>query len=397
MKDKKNVIGKYLFEITVVLWFSSEIILNSTVEYVFFWEHAAFNKAMAVIVLGLLLVEILFFQNYSSKELMVWALIMFPILLGTIISGSNSIISTMLFVIAAKNMEFDRVAKLSHLVLMIMIPVVLYLFFSGRITEVTFYRESILRHSWGFVHPNWLGMRVFQFVISYFYLKKYNLKLFDFAFIIASLYFVYRIPNCKTAYYALGVLLVLIGVYFFLDFFENGRKVYEDILVGISIFANLFSVFMSLVDLKSQTFLKIIDRFLSRRFSNCHTAMKVFGIHLFGEEIDLHVKRMNSTIQLLYLDNAYMTILLRYGALAYLGFSLLFFATVLYCKKKAMIELLTVLCLYSVYGIMEKNFFMLTQNIFLLTMSFPIYNTMLENRLDKVEKSIRKRKIRFVA
>ena len=75
-----------------------------------------------------------------------------------------------------------------------------------------------------------------------------------------------------------------------------------------------------------------------------------------------------------WLDNAYMAILLRYGIIVYILLSVIYCMTAIKLKRQNQYFALFVYALFSIYGIMEYNFFALAHNIFLLAIASLLYN-----------------------
>lgn len=145
-------------------------------------------------------------------------------------------------------------------------------------------------------------------------------------------------------------------------------------LILLSVCSNVLSILFSIINIKQYDFLRGIDAFMSHRFSQCHRTIGFYGIKPVGQVVQLIVKNpYTGKIYHFWLDNAYVAILLRYGVIVYVVFSVLYFVTMAYLKKTQQYYLLCIMCMYSIYGIMENNFFAMAQNIFLLSLSFPIY------------------------
>jgi len=386
MDIRREIIGKNYMYFILVLWFSTEILFNSTLEYIFWWEIGAVNQLMAFLVLGLVFTQIVFFQHYSFRELVILIVISGPIILGTLNSGNNVMLSTWLLIISAKYIDFDDAMKLTYYVLLFFVPLVIYLYFAGIIDEKTAYRGMVVRHSLGFNHPNWLGIRVFQLVLSRAYLRRNKLNLVDYILDIIAIYFVYKVPNSQTAYILLVIFLIMKALYDIADLFQGGRLAFIKFLIGCAAFANVFSIFMSVIDIRKYYFFKRVDKLLSLRFSWCHRTMKAFGVSLFGKYIELYGRRMNTLYRKFYMDTAYVAILLRYGIIVFILFSVLYIVTMRYLLKTRNYFLIMILCLYAIYGIMENTFFSMTQNIFLLALAAPIFNKSLKDETSLVER-----------
>jgi len=81
-----------------------------------------------------------------------------------------------------------------------------------------------------------------------------------------------------------------------------------------------------------------------------------------------------------------VAILLRYGIIVFILFSVLYIVTMRYLLKTRNYFLIMILCLYAIYGIMENTFFSMTQNIFLLALAAPIFNKSLKDETSLVER-----------
>ena len=359
MLKNREEFGKYFIYLIFILWFGSEILINTTMTKVLFWDVDAFDEVMAIIVFVLLLIQIAFFQKYTKSEMIIIFLISVLVAFAVINASNNSLMSTWLFVIASKYIDFDRIMLCAYIMLIVLSLAVIYLFFNGYINEVVVYRGQYLRHSWGFIHPNTLGVRVFQIVITHFYLRRNKLNVFDYSLIIIMVFFLYKIPNCQTACLALLVFMILLIIKRFFEMFENGITIFSKAVILLAILANLLSVLISIIGVEHNRILMELDRFMSSRFSLCHKVYLHYGITFLGQNLNLNRIVMKHKIIKYYLDMAYMAMLLRYGVLVYFVFSALFIATMIVVYRNKQYMLIVILGTYAIYGIMENTFFSL--------------------------------------
>ncbi len=374
MSKKREEFGKHFIYFILILWIGTEVLFDSTIERLFGVDIKVINDSMAIVIFALLMAQIVLFQEYSKKELLIIAITSLFIIIATLNSNHNTMISTWIFIIASKNINFEKAIKITYFVQLFTVLLVLLLFFSGRIDEHTIYRGSMLRHSLGFSHPNQLGIRVFLLVVSRCYSRKEKLTLFDAAIVVGTAIFINRVANSKTSYYALIILAMLVLVQILVNHYPELVGLFSGGMITVAVFANLFSVVLSMINIKSYPFLAAIDEALSMRFSRCNKIIHFYGINMYGQEIKLFVGNITRGRMFgFFLDNAYVAILLRYGIIVYVIFSVLYICNMVYAKRTCQLFLLAILCLYSIYGIMETNFFSLSQNIFLLTMSFVLY------------------------
>jgi hypothetical protein len=188
-------------------------------------------------------------------------------------------------------------------------------------------------------------------------------------------WYVYRVPNCKTAFFGLVIFGAMLLIYKAENWFVGGQVFFIKILVLIAIVVNVLSVILSIINVKAYPFLAMIDKRMSYRFSTCFRTLKYYGIKLLGQEINLYISRMGVLMRRFYIDTSYVAILVRYGIGVYLIFSILYIVAMIYCLKKNNHFMVIVLSMYAIYGIMENSFFAITQNFFLIALSFPLYAT----------------------
>lgn len=367
-------LGKNYIYIVLALWIASETFFSSTAERFFFWNTEDANDFMAYLILAFLLIQIVFFQQYKARELMIILIISIPIAIATIKSSYNTMMATWIFIVATKYLDFDKVIKISYYIQLIIVLLVIYMFFTGIIDEYTMYRGNLLRHSLGFSHPNQLGMRVFQLAVSRCYLKRSKIGFFDVFVVLAAALFINSVANSKTSYYSLIILSILMGVHILHSMIGNKGHKFASVMVFGAIVANFGSVILSFVNVKKYALLSKFDVMMSKRFSASYRTMRYYGVSIWGQDIKKIVKRhVIGKHYRFFLDNAFMTILLRYGVVVFILFSALFIITMIYLKEKKQYMLLEMLFLYSIYGVMENNFFSISHNLFLLVLSYPIY------------------------
>lgn len=383
--DKRRVFGKYFIYFVFVIWFGTEVLLSSTIEKVLFWDKRSLNDFSSVFILVLLMVQIIFFQKYSIKEIMMISILALPIIVSTIISGNNRMMSTLIFIVAAKNIDFDIIAKISYYVGIVMTGAVFYLFFNGYINEVSFYRGQLLRHSYGFEHPNQLGVRIFLLVVCRCYIRRKKFNFFDWLIIVGTAIFVNNVSNSKTSFYALIILAIITFLHILMIKVGIALNTFTNILILSALGCNILSLLFSFMPILRYPMLNQLDKLMSRRFSNCHITLKYYGVKLFGQNVQLIVNRPGvGKYYHFWLDNAYMSILLRYGPIVLILFTFMYIRTMVILGKMEQFMLIEIMCLYSIYGVMENNYFSMSQNLFLLLLSYPLYRENDAGIMDKV-------------
>lgn len=375
---KKNVIilnDEYIYFV-FALWYITEIIFNTSALTVFGVDINILNSIMAYVMLALLMIQIFFFQKYELSIMLRIVLITVFIVTSVVLSGDKAILATWMFIVAAQNIDIDRIIKIARNILIVLMPCTIILCKFGLLEDKILYRGSIVRHSLGFIHCNQLGLRVFQLVLCILFLNRNNIKIRHLLLIAISAYFCYRVPNSQTATVSLIVLFVMISLYSIIDLrFDHKTSLYSMALIPGAILVNLLSVFLSVFDFSAYKTYLLIDLALSRRLSLGHEIYKMYGVTFFGNHIYVTEteRQIVGITTRLWLDNAYMYMILRYGIITFIIFSMLFISGMVYYKRMNENILVIIFFLYAVYGIMETGMFMMQHNVFLLALGMPLY------------------------
>lgn len=372
---------KSLFMPAFFLWFLSELIAMDTTLY-----EIAGNGVLAVshvveyIVLFLLLIQCVFYQQYSWRQLICLAVLAVPILPASIVSKDLRFATLLLLIAASKNTEFDEIVRCTYYMLLCMIPLIILLCFMGVLPDHTtsaLYRGVKTRYSLGFSLPNRLGFRIFQLFSCHFYLRRKDFRFRDWIYGIAAILFIYLVPNFLTSCYCIGLLLALALVDRMME--KYGVRMlsfYRNALIFIALLSNGMSLFLTWNGAKHGIW-AYVDGWISYRFSFCHEALLKYGISLFGKNI------AGSSDMLL--DNGYVTILLRFGVAVYLFISISLLIQLVYSKKRdsALFLLLVVL---AVDGISQEIIFRASYNVFLLALGDILYEKQGEQRITDIGK-----------
>ncbi len=382
MKREKTA-GK-LFNIVFGTWCFFDIIMRTAFKSkinAFFsnvlWDSSVnVDKWIDIAVLVLLMSIIIFLQRYSYIELFVLAIVTIPIVIGTIKSDNHYLISMLLFVVAARYADISKLIKIYFYILLFMIPFVILMCMGGVLPDYTLHRGGMIRHALGFEHPNRLGMRCFQLMACFCYIKKNNAHAWiKYVFMCVMTFFVYKVPNSQTAYIGIVLLMLVIMIGGLYDRYGiNKRRLMRIMAYGATII-NVFTVFISFFDPKKNSLYTLIDKFMSHRFWYGYKMHDYYGVTLWGQRIDTIVKdrKYVGVYHQWYLDNAYLSVLLQFGIVVYVIFSLLLVWAVFYYANQNDYTMVAILFTYSVYGIMTTGFYMMSHNIFLLTISSALY------------------------
>lgn len=132
---------------------------------------------------------------------------------------------------------------------------------------------------------------------------------------------------------------------------------------------NIFSIMFSYIDVGKNPILTKVDDWMSSRLSFCHKVWSLYGVTLFGQRIYVteDERKIAGIGSRLWLDNAYVSMLLRYGILTFAIFSAGYLCLIKLALAQKEHMLAIILFLYALYGVMENGLYMITHNIFLIT------------------------------
>lgn len=376
-----------------IIWFISDFLSkiafkDDTLKVII----SSIDKSINIIVL-LLLIAVIFLLRYSCSQLVMIAIVSILIITSAILSGYNSLLSAWLFIIASKNVDFKALVKRVYYLTVVLIPFVLLSSILGITNNIQFYRfpSMKLRSSMGFDHPNTLGQRIFQLWMFIVFLKNGSLKVYDYIFLLLSIAFVAYIPNSQAAYMSLLIVLAIVSIYGLMKkHTNNGGGFLCNACIYSTAIIVVLSLILSLIDLKKYHFLYLFDTIMGKRFSVCYRDYQLFGISIWGQKVytTLEERKIAGINEVLFLDNAYMAILLRFGIVVFAIFICAYINNMIYQKNKNSI-ITIIFFLYAIYGVFENGIYIASYNVFLITMTSFLFNNADQKKFKVLFTSIR--------
>lgn len=297
---------------------------------------------------------------FTKKNVEKWIVTAFAILLSVMtyyFSGNQNFLLFILFFVNSSEIDFDKFLKYDLYIRALSLILVFLLFITGFSSDTVLYRDSIIRHSWGFYHPNTLGTLVFVIAAEFLYLKFREIKLWDGIILSILIVFIYVVPNSRTAVYSLLFMVIFIFINSKKSWFEN-RIVKMLAIASPFLFTFISYSIVKFVDVGSQYY-STLNKFMSGRVRLYKNLWDLYSPTLFGQriiELENEFSKNYGSLQM-YLDNAYLSLLLRYG-LAMTFFFLLFFARIIKnAIKENKYEIAILVLTFLVYGLAENIYF----------------------------------------
>jgi hypothetical protein len=212
----------------------------------------------------------------------------------------------LLFVIAMRNIDFDRVAKITFVMLTIfLISVVSGSYFN----LVNNFAGNDGRISLGFAYQTYLSHFFLEWVFLFLYLYSDKVNIFWTGFICAIDYYIFY--NTKTRNSFLLVILVMIVFLFCKKISLIKNLLCSKICAECSVLiALLISTFMLFMKRSNSIMVRVFDSLLSGRLSIMERIYREYGIPLFGTNIEWFTKSSYN-----FIDNSFYYICLFYGSI----------------------------------------------------------------------------------
>ena len=388
MANKDGTLRDNFIYIVLGLWLVNELLSGTNIHTILFWDKDAVNTFATMVTFLALFIQIFFFQVYTRNEVLAMIALSVLIILITYYSSLNYMAASWLFIFASKKLDFNRIVQIVYYILLLTILLVIFLFLIGNIKETVMYRNGNIRHSLGFSHPNFLGMQLFNLTTCRYYMNHKNLKISDFIFALGAALLAFIYPNTLTATFAIAIVSVIFFIFHLYDGNEAMHYLLSRAMVYVAIMCNICSVVLSVISLGGNNVLNMVDLMMSQRFSQSHKTLEYYGIPILGQKISSRIHVRGRYISF-FLDNAYMAILIRYGYIMYIVFSLFFLFTMIYLIKCKKYYMAMAFACYSIYGVMENSLFSLADNCFLFLMGYLFFDKGHETSKFDVRKRIR--------
>ena len=126
---KRELFGQKLVCIVLFIWAGVSVILNSTIQFIGVWKKDDVNIFVDYSVLILLVVNIVLFQRYTLRDIVVIAFGTLLIGYATITSNYNTLMAAWIFIVAAKQVDFSRIIKLVYYAQLMSLIIVLFMYY----------------------------------------------------------------------------------------------------------------------------------------------------------------------------------------------------------------------------------------------------------------------------
>ena len=369
--------GIDLLHFIFFIWFLMDFVFKTNVCEAIGANRNQIDSIQNILTLALLFFYCIYGIEYSYEELGIILSVGALLSISGIRSHSYVLVSALLFMVIIKKVDISEIIRIVHRLLLWLVPITMALALCGVIDGGNTRRllgSKLLRtrYGLGFTHPNTMAWCIFELLCCNFYLHRKRLRFIDYFITIAMIPFLYMVPNSLSAVVGTAVLIILMLMYQLIESrWESARAFFSKCLIIVGLVANFYSVFFTINSVSKYSFSKILDKFASYRLFYTNKSYSMYGITVWGQQIILKFAWERGYSET-YLDNSFATLLLRYGVLCYVLYTIASFFVFEYLKKK---DFALLICFFTFYfmGVMNSSVLSVGTNVFVLCFSYAIY------------------------
>lgn len=311
--------------------------------------------------------NILFFSDYSLKQLLFIFSILAIFYMGFSVSRSRHLFQGFVLVFSAKRINWHRFAIVNTCFYPILLLSIFICNRMGLIINLNLTRNNSVRTDIGFSHPNVFGAYLMVICMSWMIIRYEKLKIYDYLIFIAITVYIWLGPNSRSS--SLTLVLMMLALPLFKKWGHLFKKKIIQIFLSLCYpLGFLLSYICSLFYSSENNLLTLIDKILSGRISLANVFLLNYSPTLFGQKLKLvssaqiSLKGGTSAI----LDNAYIRMYLETGIIPTIIFICIMVTAIYYLIDKGHYNLVLCLCLFSVYGLFEYRINKISVNFLLL-------------------------------
>lgn len=316
------------------------------------------NSSIIGLSIGILLLTLSFFY---SKEISAYEIIFIigVLFLGTITSyivkGSEPIMMAM-YIVSTRKINPYKLLKTVFVVNLCLLFINYILFKMNILMDYQNY--SIFKHSFGYNHPNQLGVSIFTLItisIVFLYQKINKNNIVKYRYILLQIPLIILLIQSGSRGAELATL-VTYGMFILLLIFKNRVRIILWTSITVLLFIFSFSIYSMNDSVNTVgSFLYKLNELFTQRIQLSNYFYEKYGITFFGQKVEYNLSA-NIANNYAIIDNAYVKLLVNYG-LVYSFFVLMY--NIVLMKKvvdQKYFSLLIPLISFIVYGGVEQGY-----------------------------------------
>lgn len=362
---------RWLFPATFGLWTLRGVLLLIPLPGLAGLAQTGLDRLLDLGIPALLLFQILLLNSWRPRELIVAGLATALLGLSMLRSGATALVLVWVFLLASKDARLDDVVRVALPVQLGCLALTVGASLLGLTGNDPIYREELPRYALGYPHPNVLGMMVQQLMCCLVFGRGDRRRPWLAALCLGAAVFCWVVPNSRAS---VLVLVLLAGLCVLRGAPE---KVLCRWLPPLAAGFALVTVLLSLT-FRPEGLWYLVDEFFSNRLDLSHRAFEAYGLSALGTPLPAFhtfTQLNGQPFYMPWIDSSYMYLLLRYGVLAFLLWTGLYFGAMVCLARQKQFVLLGILTIYALHATMEPTLLELRKNLFLLAVPMALCRT----------------------
>ncbi|KAF0412435.1 hypothetical protein [Pediococcus pentosaceus] len=332
-----------------------------------------FNNLFRILAVIILLFGMLF-QKYSFRELVFFCGIFLFSIFVAYQNKSLDFPITVAIIFCLRKIEFSKIVKADFYTRFVITLIIFVCAVSNYIPSNNFFRDGVIRYSFGFYHPNLFGAYVLILTLEFIYLGHIrNNNTLRIWIILPIIFFIDKTANSRSAEVSLLIYLIVYLI-FKINFFSkvSNKILYCASIVAICLVSTLSVISTYMYNPTSEIW-GMMNKLLSSRPAIINSVVNNFyPVHLFGQRTallgDMDGIFINGRNINLFVDNSYMSIAIKLGAVTLAVFVLwLIKNAYIFTKGKNRIVMFCWLISLLVWGLSENKLILIQFNILLFS------------------------------
>lgn len=350
-----------LYNCSILCHFIQRLILYSSFYNIIPGVVPTLLNYMSIAFLLLKCISEIWQDKFNFKWLMS-VVVFFPLLwIGSICANSDELVWILIYIVTAKNVKPNSIAKTIYAVCGVGTVVIVLLALIGLITNnyelaVNSTGNITIRMYMGFIHCNVFGSFLSTIFLCHFFIRFNKIQMLDILFGLILVSVCAFVAYSRTN--ALIMLIALLTIKYYQTFSKRKLK----ITLFIMAFIAILSVLLSINYDPSNNFMVTLNAMLTGRLSAAKSAYDQYGFSIMGQNFQTIFK--TSTVafgkvgeQQQVIDNAFMHLLVHYGILPTTILMWYYFSNVVWLYKSQKVDILFIVFLSFVQGITEGTIY----------------------------------------
>ncbi|MGI6220401.1 MAG: hypothetical protein ACOYIP_00800 [Coriobacteriales bacterium] len=388
--EARRRIGRILFYTALVVYafgfcFSKSAPVLESEEF-----EAACRVVMDIAVVCAMLKAVAF-TRYRNSELLLMCVPIVAAVISLINSGFWNLVDILVFVMAAKDIDYDELCRNALIIWGAAIVTIMVLALIGTIDFRIGHEENtgLARYSFGFKRWTHFGAALMLLYMAYFKLRYERFNLLDyFGSAVFAVFLLFVVVSRSSA------VLVVLFVLFRLLAGSSGQRarfflwISLVLIVLVVVASFLFPLYYGLHSSPGE-FANDLDSFLSSRLRYSYGVLATYPTSLFGQAVDYK----ETVIGFTYIDNTYVRLYASEGILSFACILALYILLLWHAYLNGDVALMILVTAVLVVGFAELTTIRLGRNLVLLALLPELERARGDGKglLPRIENAIRSR------